>query len=42
MWTQLEEEKIFIAKNLLKDGLPIEMVSKNTGLNIKERTKETK
>ena len=31
-----KEEKISIAKNFLKDGLPIEMVSKNTGLSIEE------
>ncbi|HIS38597.1 MAG TPA: hypothetical protein IAB45_03705 [Candidatus Onthousia faecavium] len=31
-----KEEKISIAKNFLKDGLPIEMISKNTGLNIEE------
>ena len=34
-----KEEKISIAKNFLKDGLPIEMVSKNTGLSIKELKK---
>ncbi len=29
-------EKISIAKNFLKDGIPIEVVSKNTGLSIEE------
>ena len=29
-------KEIEIAKNLLKDGIPIEVVSKNTGLNIDE------
>ena len=29
-------EKISIAKNFLKDGIPIEVVSKNTGLSIGE------
>ena len=29
-------EKIAIAKNLLKDGIPIEVVSKNTGLSVEE------
>ena len=32
-------EKIEIAKNLLKDGIPIEVVSKNTGLSIEELEK---
>ncbi len=34
-----KEEKISIAKNLLKDGMPIESVSKNTGLSIEELQK---
>ena len=29
-------ERIAIAKNLLKDGIPIEVVSKNTGLSVEE------
>ena len=29
-------EKISIAKNLLKDGIPIEVISKNTGLSVEE------
>ena len=29
-------EKNSIAKNLLKDGIPIEVVSKNTGLSVEE------
>ena len=29
-------KEIEIAKNLLKDGIPIEVVSKNTGLSIEE------
>ncbi len=32
----LEEGKKTIAKNLLKDGIPIEVVSRNTGLSIEE------
>ena len=32
----VKNEKVFIAKNLLKDGIPIEVVSKNTGLSIEE------
>ena len=32
----LEEGKKAIAKNFLKDGIPIEVVSKNTGLSIEE------
>ena len=32
----LEEGKKTVAKNLLKDGIPIEVVSKNTGLSIEE------
>ena len=35
----LEEEKIAIAKNFLKDGIPIDVVSKNTGLSIEELEK---
>ena len=31
-----KKEKISIAKNLLKDGIPIEVVSKNTGLSVEE------
>ena len=31
-----KQEQITIAKNFLKDGIPIEVVSKNTGLNIEE------
>ena len=31
-----EEGKKSIAKNLLNDGIPIEVVSRNTGLSIKE------
>ena len=31
-----EEGKKLIAKNLLKDGISIEVVSKNTGLSIEE------
>ena len=31
-----EEEKIAIAKNFLKDGIPIEVVSRNTGLSKEE------
>ena len=31
-----KKEKIEIAKNLLKDGISIEVVSKNTGLSIEE------
>ena len=31
-----KEEKIEIAKNFLKDGIPIEVVSKNTGLSEEE------
>lgn len=31
-----KKEKIKIAKNFLKDGIPIEVISKNTGLNIEE------
>ena len=31
-----KEEQITIAKNLLKDGIPIEVVSRNTGLSIEE------
>ena len=31
-----EEERIAISKNLLKDGIPIEVVSKNTGLSEEE------
>ena len=31
-----KKEKISIAKNFLKDGIPIEVISKNTGLNIEE------
>ncbi len=34
-----EEEKIAIAKNFLKDGIPIEVVSKNTGLSVEELEK---
>ena len=34
-----KEEKISIAKSLLKDGMPIESVSKNTGLSIEELQK---
>ena len=34
-----KEEKISIAKNLLKDGMSIESVSKNTGLSIEELQK---
>ena len=33
-------EKISIAKNLIKDGILIEVVSKNTGLSIEELKKE--
>ena len=33
-------EKISIAKNFLKDGILIEVVSKNTGLSIEELKKE--
>ncbi len=33
-------EKISIAKKLLKDGILIEVVSKNTGLSIEELKKE--
>ena len=29
-------KEIEIAKNLLKDGIPIEVVSKNTGLSVEE------
>ena len=29
-------EKIEIAKNFLKDGIPIEVISKNTGLSVEE------
>ncbi len=29
-------KEIEIAKNLLKDGIPIEVVSRNTGLSIEE------
>ena len=32
----LEEGKKTIAKNFLKDGIPIEVVSKNTGLSVEE------
>ena len=32
----VKNEKVSIAKNLLKDGIPIEVVSKNTGLSIEE------
>ena len=32
----LEEGKKAIAKNFLKDGIPIEVVSKNTGLSVEE------
>ena len=31
-----KEEKKSIAKNFLKDGIPIEVVSKNTGLSVEE------
>ena len=34
-----KEEKISFAKNLLKDGMSIESVSKNTGLSIEELQK---
>lgn len=34
-----EKEKILIAKNLLKDGIPIDVVSKNTNLSITELEK---
>ena len=30
------QEKLSIAKNLLKDGIPIDVVSRNTGLSIEE------
>ena len=29
-------EKLSIAKNFLKDGIPIEVISKNTGLSVEE------
>ena len=32
----VKSEKIEISKNFLKDGIPIEVVSKNTGLSIEE------
>ena len=32
----LEEGKKTVVKNFLKDGIPIEVVSKNTGLSIEE------
>ena len=32
----MEKEKIEIAKNMLKEGLPIDMVSKLTGLSENE------
>ena len=35
----LEEGKKIIAKNLLKDGISIEVVSRNTGLSIEELNK---
>ena len=35
----LREGKISIAKNFLKDGIPIEVVSKNTGLSVEELEK---
>ena len=31
-----KKQKKLIAKNLLKDGIPIEVVSKNMGLSIEE------
>ena len=34
-----EKEKILIAKNFLKDGIPIDVVSKNTNLSITELEK---
>ena len=34
-----KEEKIFIAKNFLKDSIPIDVVSKNTGLSVEELNK---
>ena len=34
-----KEEKVSIAKNLLKDGIPIDVVSKNTGLSVEELNK---
>ena len=34
-----KEEKIVIAKNFIKDGIPLEIVSKNTGLSIEELNK---
>ncbi len=34
-----EKEKLLIAKNLLKDGIPIDVVSKNTNLSITELEK---
>ena len=33
------EEKVSIAKNFLKDGIPIDVVSKNTGLSVEELNK---
>ena len=38
----LEEGKKTVAKNFLKDGMPIEVVSKNTGLSIEELEKLNK
>ena len=35
----LEEGKKIVAKNFLKDGIPIDVVSKNTGLSIEELEK---
>ena len=32
----VRKKKKIIAKNFLKDGIPIEVVSKNTGLSIEE------
>ena len=34
-----KKEKVSIAKNLLKDGIPIDVVSKNTGLSVEELNK---
>ena len=34
-----KEEKVSIAKNFLKDGIPIDVVSKNTGLSVEELNK---
>ena len=34
-----EKEKILIAKNFLKDGIPIDVIAKNTNLSITELEK---